>query len=217
MTTLLNIGAFATATVFATSFAASAALIDFTDDSADLSGVTITSSPEDVNTNEGGPGAVLLSGGATLAGDNDGFGIGDDEITSTGDLVEFVTVDFGRSVRLTGAFFFDLFEAADADDPQEQARITVGAAPGAIDAFLDGTEKFAPGGVGLGELTGLNLVGQVFTFFVGDDNDEVGDADAALAALEFSELAPIPLPASILLLGAAVGGLGAMRRKSRRS
>lgn len=198
--------------------AASAALIDFTDNTVGagggttLGGYTVTGNPQAPNTNESGPGLINLSSGETLAGDNDGLGIRDDEISGNTLFDQYITVTFNRNVRLTAAYFLDLF-ADEETQEQETALVSVGPVPvNPADAELAAQEIHF---TGLGELTGISLIGTSFTFSVEDFlNDGIGRPDAALAAIEVSA---VPLPASVLMLGAALGGLGAIgrRRKSK--
>ncbi|MGR3343204.1 MAG: VPLPA-CTERM sorting domain-containing protein, partial [Paracoccaceae bacterium] len=152
------------------------------------------------NTNEGGPSSF-----GVLLGDNDGVGIGQDEITFGG---EYLTLTFSEQVTLTAAYFLDLFIAPKIED-FEVANITIGSAPGAADAFANADDVFQ-NNFGYRELTGLGLFGSSFTFWAGGGNDNRGSADFALAAVDIS---PVPLPAGLVLLGTALAGFGALRRK----
>ena len=110
---------------------------------------------------------------------------------------------------MTNVYGLDLFSNASATD-QEEMRVTVGAAPGAVDAFLQASSLSQPG---FGDLQTM-LKGSIFTFWAGVGNDGAGRPDFALAGVT---IAPIPLPASALLLLGAVGGLGAMRGMKKRA
>ena len=73
--------------------------------SIDGIGYMIAASPgQTVNFARGGPGATGI-----LAGDNDGIGVRDDEIGGG----EYVTITFDRNVKLTAAYFLDLFKSCD--------------------------------------------------------------------------------------------------------
>jgi hypothetical protein len=144
--------------------------------------------------------------GTGLALETDGLGVGNDEITQGN---QRIVVEFARLVRITGLHFLDLFQ--DLTGPTlETALVEFDGKSASFDAIYD---RNAPGGDfgGYAFYGDQKLVGSKFTFSVmGTGNDQQGSADFALAAIE---LAPVPLPASVLLLGAALGGLGLMRRR----
>jgi hypothetical protein len=190
----------------AASSASSATLIDFTDSTVGVGpgpNWVLTGDPVAPNTNEAGPGPV-----GVLVGDNDGVGVIDDEITFG---KESVTLTFDREVRLTAAYFLDLFIAAD-KSTKEIANITVGDIVGLSDASLVATAELGVPGkkIGYGELLGVNLRGSQFTFWASETNDMEGRPDFALAAVEIS---PVPLPAGALLLLTGLAGLGIARRR----
>lgn len=199
---------------------ASAALIDFTDLSTlasvnnttatgtvDGVGFTVIATGGRLTTNAGsGPGPV---GG--LLGEGDGLGVRDDEIGPG----QYITIIFDQEVKLTGASFLDLFRSPLQE--AEEAFVYAGSPPdnpGFIGSLV-ATETFAPGGAGLGSLS-LSRLGTTFSFDAGAGNDDQGVGDFALAGLTFDKVSieVIPLPASALLLGTALLGVGfASRRK----
>ncbi|MCH2075800.1 MAG: hypothetical protein MK180_02785 [Rhodobacteraceae bacterium] len=110
-----------------------------------------------------------------------------------------MTVTFSDEVTLVGFAGFDIY----ADGPGE-ALIVNGT------GMAYGSELSENGGKGWGYSGTLNLVGSSFTFTVDVNNDLAGFADGAPAALDIVyEMAPVPLPAGILLLG----GLAMTRRR----
>lgn len=207
-----KIAAAAVATVITCSSAA-AVTLDFTTGSLPFSGTefggwTLTFVPNSPSVFEAGPGVINLGNGDSLAGTTDGVGIGaDDEIT--GGAMEYAILTFTTDVFLTNVYGLDHFANQTAPD-QEEMRVTVGAAPGAVDASLMATNTDS---VGFSDLE-TNLKGSVFTFWAGEGNDGAGNPDWALAGVTVQ---PIPLPASALLLIGAIGGLGVMRRRAKRA
>lgn len=216
MTRLFPISALSGALVLAGTVTASAGLIDFTDNSVSLNtgSYTVTGVPSTPNRNDVPPFAPIPIADGFLKGDNDGLGIFDDELATPGpgNVDQYVTITFNKAVRLTAAYFLDVFIEDDNQNDFEQGRVIAGAAPAPGFVFGDAVDVEGTGQPGLVEITGLNLRGTTFTFWAGDGNDGVGFADGALAAVT---VAPIPLPASGLLLLGAVGGMAVARRRAK--
>jgi hypothetical protein len=211
MSYITKIAAAAAFTVV-TATSASALTLDFTTGALPFSGTefggwTLTFVPDNPNANEAGPGPISLANGETLAGTTDGVGIGDDELT--GSKIEYAVLTFMEEVFLTNVYGLDHFLNTNPDvEDQEEMRVTVGSMPGAIDAAMMATNT---DNIGFSDLQ-TSLKGTTFTFWAGEGNDGAGKPDWALAGVT---VAPIPLPASALLLLAAVGGLGVARRMKR--
>ncbi|MEM1232535.1 MAG: hypothetical protein AAGH70_00285 [Pseudomonadota bacterium] len=198
----------AAAAVFGGSIAHASA-IDFTDASAYGVSITQTSATTltgtaaggwtgattggPINLSEAGPGAQS----AFVAGDNDGLGIGDDEISV--DPTESFTISFNTTVTIAGLYFLDHYA------PEEVHVSIDGGTP--LAPFISTVSPPTPGYT---EFENLSLTGQTFTFTVGEPNQTGAVADYALAGID---IAAIPLPAGLLLLGGALGMLGATRRR----
>lgn len=210
MTIALKPLALAGALAFAGATTASAALVDFTNNSTGLTGsvvgadYTVTGSPTNPFQAGDGPGRV-----GVLAGQNDGLGIGDDEVTYSG---EWIVIKFSKPVTIIGAYYLDLFYQLSNGEiiGSEEARITKGGAPGAIDASIRAMVPTSEG-TGYAALRDLKLEGDTFTFWAGPGVDD-SSGDMALAAID---VAPVPLPAGVFLIGTALGAFGVMRRRKR--
>ncbi|MFN0116088.1 MAG: VPLPA-CTERM sorting domain-containing protein [Paracoccaceae bacterium] len=192
---------------------ANAALIDFTSKSvvAGISGNTLTGngwvltgSPSNLNLVNGPqpPGPI-----GPLAGQTDGLGIKDDEVTYPG---ESITITFTKTMRLSAVYFLDLFFGRAGT---EFALLAVdGSAAGSFAAT-----QYNPGrgntNSGYGAYTGLNFVGKAFTFSVAPTNDLLNRIDKPDYALAGIDVAPVPLPAGALLLGSALAGFAMLRRR----
>jgi hypothetical protein len=214
MKKIFTIPTIAAAAVLMGSLSASAALLDFTDDSTPLvtGGYILTGEPvaPAADPTDTAPGVVALTNGDSLLGQNDGLGVKDDEISNP--PPQSITITFSSTKRLSAVYFLDLF-ASSGGGEVEEGRVILGTERAAAGfASVSGTEVVGTGLPGLAELTGLNLVGKSFTFWVARTNDATGTADGALAGID---VAPVPLPASALLLLGAFGGMAAMRRRKK--
>lgn len=204
---------------------ASASIIDFTDDDAYfvqsettasgfIDGIewTITPSVTPLTYTKPGPGGPGII--EPLAGDNDGIGIIDDELSTTESTTQFVTLSFSQEVTITGVAFLDLFEAVQ-QDSNEVALLYAGVGTGGtlLEEF-EAMEMFQTNFGYMATETSAPYTGTAFTFAAALSNDNVGVADYALAGVQ---IAPIPLPAGALLLGTALGGLGLMRRRKAKA
>lgn len=203
----LKTAAFATAATLGSAIAAQAGLIDFTDPSTyTISGNTGSGSVGDFNYTIESIGGNLTrradGPGATgpLVGDTDGLGIRDDEISFP---AESLTITFDRMVQINRILTLDLFLDRQPDEVDEGFTVNGGS------PFLAQANASEGDTVGFGDFGGLSLIGTSFTFEAIATNDNRGAPDFALAGLN---VAPVPLPAGVLLLGGALAGLGFARR-----
>ena len=146
---------------------------------------------------------------APLAFDNDGVGVGDDEITSGS---EQVTVSFSKTVSVVGFHFLDLFVAQDKLSSEVAEVYRDGLLVASIAADLLFQQQ---GGYRFAALS--PIMADMLVFKAASSNDGVGQADYALAALD---VVPIPLPAALPLLTGALGVFGYLgwrRRKLARA
>lgn len=198
---------------------ANAALIDFTDpDTYTIAGNTgagmadglsYTLSAEGGNFNNGEMADYDADRVFPLAGIVDGLGVRDDEVAFPN---QSVTVDFGQSVLISSLYFLDLFGTNPGGEAEETDEgVTVTNARGFSQTFLAQTLN-QDGTVGFGSFGDLSITGSRFTFTPIEQNDAFARPDFALAGIE---AAAVPLPAGILLLGGALGGLGLARRKKK--
>lgn len=210
MSTLKTLGA--AAVMALTVGSANASILDFTDPasytispanvaSGMIDGVnwTLTASGGNIVEGANGPGPIAA---APLLGATDGLGIFDDELTAG---VETFTLMFDQVVTVLNVYFLDLFIARN-NTGLEVATVSVdGGAPVHFNAQV----SEAGNTIGFGAFA-TSLTGSSFLFTAEFSNDTRGNPDYALAGLD---LAPIPLPAGVLLLGGALGALGFARRR----
>lgn len=221
--------AFSAVAALGTTVAAQAALIDFTDPSS----YTLSGSTGSGTSLDGSISFTLSSVGgkltnsevadysqdrvAPLKGEVDGLGIGRglsaDEITFPN---ESLTISFDRAVRISRLFFLDLFGTIPGGMAMEtDENVDVTSSTGQMANFRAQTLN-QDGTVGFGDFA-TDLTGTSFTFVAGAENDAFTFPDFAMAGLDVSEIgvSEVPLPAGILLLGGALGGLGLARRKKK--
>jgi hypothetical protein len=200
---------------------ASAAVVDLTDTSTyTLSGATGSGASTDGTINftlaaSGGnlTNFELLDAAAVgaditpLLGTVDGVGITDDEVSAG----QSVTLGFDKRVEISALYFLDLFIGRGLGADHEGVIVTSNSGQSQqLDAQVT-IANSGPDSIGFGNFQGLTLTGTNFTFTPIAGNDAIGVADFALAGLE---AAIVPLPAGVLLLAGALGGLGfAGRRK----
>jgi len=200
-----------------------AAYLDFTDDNTVLSlspildgfggsidgiGFTLTSMDGAVNFNEAYDGSLdspCQGFGGPLMCDNDGVGIGNDEITglsiSSGQTLSLV---FDTEVYISSFDFLDLYLNPDPQKGGEQASISIDGVIYTVDA----TGVSGDGGYANLDLLSLGgpILGQTieFTAFLGDLLQDDRDNDYAFAAISVSA---VPIPAAAWLFGTALVGL----------
>ena len=182
------------------------------------------------------------SGGETngLVERIDGLGVDDDEITNTGPTQggtpgagkQVVTVAFERAVKVTGLHFLDLFLSEDVISPRldsERMQVWINKTDNDFggsgdrrvfanklfddatgyrfdDLITDVGPTTADLGVGIEAFSNVRSL----SFTSAQGNDAAGNADGALAAID---VAPVPLPASILFLLGGLGSFAALRRR----
>ncbi len=192
--------------------AASAALLDFTNNSVGLSGsiggttYVVSGFPVDPNRDQAFDGNVADVMGVDLALENDGLGVKNDELTFANEYVDIV---FGRPIKVTDVYFLDLFVNPNDDSDRERALISVDGSEPVF--FQDGMQAKAGNNAGFADRVG-SLAGTSWRFRVGPGNDGLAKPDYALAALE---VAPIPLPAAGVLLLGGLGALGAFKKRRK--
>ena len=161
-------------------------------------------------------------------GTPDGLGIGDDEITrqpvGSGFSSEFLTISFSQRVLITGFDFRDLYvqtrgRSFDPQNPEkETARIDFH--DGEAARMFEAVETRGGGNLGLRTVNFAGIETDRLTFSVFSSLDtELGPTDDsqpdyALGAVRFEEIAPVPLPATVWMLIAAVAGLWGIRKRA---
>jgi len=188
--------------------------------SIDGIGFTLTAADADgsVNFNEtrvDGDGSFCQSSGP-LKCDNDGAGIGNDEITGLSDVSgQILKLEFDTVVYISNFDFLDLYLNRDSEKGGEQVRISI---DGIADPFIvNATGSSGDGGYARLDLLALGgaILGQVieFTAYQGALLQDDRNNDYAFAAITISA---VPVPAAAWLFGTALIGLAGFskRRKS---
>lgn len=224
--------------------AASAARLDFTDEtvyttkSAASATGTIGAGPTETKWTLTPTGGILqietnpdgkYDGGSTapaeLALDYDGVGIGkrDDEITA--EKNESLLLSFSRSIFLTAVHVLDLFKSADTEQAAGQREHALVYDPTTLILTIEAIEQLASnpdnGGYQTKKLDKAVEVAALRFEAGGSDDNPTNTRDFALAAVDYEfddpdrAPAPIPLPAGGLLLLGALGGLGLAKRRRK--
>jgi hypothetical protein len=218
----LKIFAAATA-ISVTSVLASAATLDFTDSSQfsgrqasplaiTLDGVDgeVTASRRMLNFSQGQDGSTCP--GEILACENDGAGVGDDEISGLR-VTESIGVTFESAMSFQGFYLLDLFTGLSGNSAEE--------AQYSLDGGLTYTSVFADpnetpngdSGYLFVDLGGAMSDSILFRAPRTNPQDGLGVNDFALAAI--SAVAAVPLPAGGLMLLSALGGFVILRRRQK--
>ena len=192
--------------------AADAAIIDFTDSSVwvDGSSTTVVNGATVSLSSTGGPIRQTLQGPGPigpLAGLSDGLGIGDDEISFGRTPTESITVTFSKPVRVSGLFFLDLFQSRTGLDLEDAIATFSGGQVVTTDAVVTPSN-----GIGFASNFFASIITTSITFTAAPGNDSLGLADFALAGIEVQ---PIPIPASVVMFGSALLGMGLLTRRKR--
>lgn len=195
---------------FAVTSMANAAILDFTKSpfigiSGFVAGTTydVTASGGSLNWSQSHDGSTCIG----LACQIDGLGVRDDEITRGN---EEIRIEFGTAVRVTGLAFLDLFTSRNG---RSRERAVINYDGGSI--FFDALASQFPGSTsGFRSENGLNIVTSYLAFTAGGSNDEIGSDDYALAAVTVSA---VPLPPSLIMFGIAMGGIGYLARRRKKT
>jgi hypothetical protein len=180
---------------------ASAAILDFTDNSVGYTGTvdgvgyTLTNTGGFINRDEQ-PG----TGCGILACDNDGVGITGGNDNDEVDSDQSLTLNFASPVYLTELHFLDLFE-------NEQVKIVV---DGGVPFYVDAPATPGVGGY-FNYILASSMLASKIEFFAERLTGDNGDNNFALAGVGVSA---VPLPPAVWLFGSAIIGLIGFRRKS---
>lgn len=194
--------------------AANATVIDFTKAGTSTSGslfkgavtwaLSANGALNNAQTFDGSP----TPSGTPLAFQTDGYGVIDDEISTTARLTQYIDLTFSAPTLIDAIYFLDLFVARSVQSAEVGFASIDGGAPIALLA----TDLAGSGASGFVSAVFAPVLATVIRFTVQDTNDLLGVADGALAGVG---IAPIPVPAAGLLLLGGLGGLAALRRRKK--
>jgi hypothetical protein len=194
--------------------AANATVIDFTSAGTGTSGSlfkgavtwTLTSNGTLNNSQafDGNPTPV----GTPLSFQTDGYGVGDDEISTSSRITQYIDLTFSAPTLIDAIYFLDLFVARNI----QTAEVGLASIDGGAPIALMATDIAGSGTAGFVSALFAPVLATVIRFTVFDTNDLLGVADGALAGVG---IAPVPVPAAGLMLLGGLGGLAALRRRRK--
>lgn len=216
--------------------------LDFDSTLGDLA-VTATWTPDGSKTlgSEGIPGDITVHG---LAGETDGFGIKNDEIT--GGTGQSLILNFSRSVWIDDVFLLDVFDSPDGNGAGERGRVQLFKDGGSIADFVfgfggnDGKTLFAEldgnvfdpaatGGDGVASLvTNAGLIAlstqaedPLLRVFEADQvifsAPGASGNDFAVAGINVQDVSAVPVPAALPLMGSVIAGFSFFGWRKKRS
>lgn len=194
--------------------AANATVIDFTNAGTGPSGslfkgaVTWTLSANGALNNSQVFDGSLAPSGVPLSFQTDGYGVVDDEISTTSRLTQYIDLTFSAPTLVDAIYFLDLFVAR----TRQTAEVGFASIDGGAPIALLATDIAGTRAAGFVGAAFAPVLATVIRFTVQDTNDLLGVADGALAGVG---IAPIPVPAAGLLLLGGLGGLAALRRRKK--